>query len=150
VACDHEITVRPSFLTPVTGLALLVTLVAWVVTAAADPQTANAEPAALVLQQLEALRAHDFVGAYALASRELRRNFSRGEFEWMVKRAHPEIASSSSAVVVRTSASGGYVYVTVHVQGRNGHRVEALYELVHERDGWKVNALSSRASEEAI
>ena len=102
------------------------------------------EVGALVLRQIEALRKHDFATAYGLSSRELRRNFSRGEFEWMVKRAHPEVADSTFASVVRTHESGGFVYVTVKVRGRNGDSVEALYEMVHEADGWRVNALTSR------
>mgnify|MGYP003394218760 CR=1 FL=1 len=98
----------------------------------------------LVLRQLQALRAHDFAAAYALASMELRRNFRRAEFEWMVKRAHPEIASSDFAFVVRTHSAGDYLYVTVKVRGRNGQNVEALYEVVQEKGLWKVNALSTR------
>jgi hypothetical protein len=150
MACDHEFIVPRRALTVRACLALLLALATSAVSAVADPPRADAEAAALVLRQIEALRAHDFGGAYALASRELRRTFTRGEFEWMVKRAHPELASSASAVVVRTSESAGFVYVTVHVQGRNGRRVEALYELVRERDGWKVNAVTSRPGEGTI
>ena len=98
----------------------------------------------LVLRQLAALRAHDYAAAYALASAELRRHFSRGEFEWMVKRAHPELAGSAYAFVVRISEADGYLYVTAKVHGRNGHDVEALYEVVRENGALKVNALSSR------
>jgi hypothetical protein len=98
----------------------------------------------LVLRQIAALRAHDFVEAYAFASTELRRHFTPGEFEWMIKRAHPEVASSVYAFVVRTHEAEGFTYVTVKVQGRNGENVEALYEMVRERGAWKVNALSTR------
>jgi hypothetical protein len=102
------------------------------------------EAAAVVMRQIEALRAHDFIGAYALVSRELRRHFSRSEFEWMVKRAHPEVANPKYAFVVRTHETGGFVYVTVKIEGRNGKHVEALYEIVREGDALRVNALSSR------
>ena len=108
------------------------------------------EAGALVLRQIAALRSHDFAAAYAFASRELRRTFSRGEFEWMLKRAHPEVASSTFASVVRTHESGGYVYVTVKVVGRNGQKVEALYEMVQEADGWRVNALTSRQDDSLL
>jgi hypothetical protein len=123
-------------------LALAVSLA--VLSAAAARGDGLDEAGALVLRQIAALRAHDFAAAYAFASRELRRTFSRGEFEWMLKRAHPEVASSTFASVVRTHVSGGYVYVTVKVVGRNGQTVEALYEMVQEAGGWRVNALSSR------
>ena len=104
----------------------------------------NGAAADLVLRQIAALRAHDFAEAYTLASTELRRHFTPGEFEWMIKRAHPEVASSVYAFVVRTHEAEGYTYVTVKVQGRNGENVEALYEMVRERGLWKVNALSTR------
>jgi hypothetical protein len=122
----------------------LVALLAGVSIATAGEGGALDEVGELVLRQIAALRAHDFAGAYAFSSRELRRHFSLGEFEWMLKRAHPEVASSTFASVVRTHESGGYVYVTVKVVGRNGQTVEALYEMVREAGGWRVNALSSR------
>jgi putative lipoic acid-binding regulatory protein len=127
---------------PLVGLLLVLA-----VGAAADETVPSQEAMELVMQQLAALRAHDFTAAYALASTEMRRHFSRGEFEWMVKRAHPEIASSAYAFVVRTHESGGYLYVTVKVHGKNGKDVEALYELVREGGGLKVNALLSRSDD---
>jgi putative lipoic acid-binding regulatory protein len=119
-------------------------LLALALGARADDAVPATEAADLVLRQLAALRAHDFAGAYALASTELRRHFSRGEYEWMVKRTQPEIASSAYAFVVRTHESGGYLYVTVKIRGKNGQNVEALYEVVREGEALKVNAVSSR------
>jgi putative lipoic acid-binding regulatory protein len=127
---------------PLVGLLLVLA-----VGAMADETVPSSEATELVMRQLAALRAHDFTAAYALASTELRRHFSRGEFEWMVKRAHPEIASSAYAFVVRTHETGGYLYVTVKVHGKNGKNVEALYELVREGGGLKVNALVSRSDD---
>ena len=112
--------------------------------ARADETLSGGEAGGLVLRQLAFLRARDFAGAYALSSRELRRHFSRGEFEWMVKRAHPEIASSAYAFVVGVREAGGFVYVTAKVHGNNGQDVEALYEIVREGGVLKVNAVSSR------
>ena len=125
-------------------LALLVFCGSALAVAAQELAQDVAEP---VLRQIAALRAHDFTGAYALASKELRRTFSPSEFEWMVKRAHPEVANSAYAFVVRTHEASGYTYVTVKVHGRNGQNVEALYEMVREGGGWKINALSSRRDE---
>jgi hypothetical protein len=113
-------------------------------TASAEELSLPTDAADLVLRQIAALRAYDFTEAYACASKELRRTFTRNEFEWMVKRAHPEVASSAYAFVVRTHEAAGYAYVTVKVQGRNGRNVEALYEMVREGGQWKVNALSTR------
>jgi putative lipoic acid-binding regulatory protein len=139
-ACDHRGVRR---VLTVLALILAVTLAMVPAARGEDPK----EAAAVVMQQIEALRARDFAGAYALVSRELRRNFSRNEFEWMVKRAHPEIASSRHAYVVRTHETGGFVYVTVKIEGRNGKHIEALYEIVREGDTLKVNALSSRGDQ---
>jgi len=107
-------------------------------------ETTGPTPADVVMKLLAALRTQDFATAYALASREMHRHFSRGEFEWMVRRAHPELASSAYAFVVRTHEADGFVYVTVKVHGKNGKNVEALYEIVREGDTLKVNAMSSR------
>ncbi|HYE89899.1 MAG TPA: DUF4864 domain-containing protein [Terriglobales bacterium] len=109
-----------------------------------------AEPAELAMRHLEALRTHDFAAAYALASRDFRRTFSRSEFEWMLKRAHPEVAGHASAVLIRTRENDGFVYVTVRVQGRNGKHVEALFEIVREGDAWKVNALTTRPGDNVL
>ena len=132
-------------------LVLLIVMVAGAVTTARPGVTRgdeeSKEAAAVVMRQIEALRARDFAGAYALVSRELRRNFSPNEFEWMVKRAHPEVASSKHAYVVRTHETGGFVYVTVKIEGQNGKHIEALYEIVREGDTLKVNALSSRGDQ---
>jgi len=136
--CDHMgVNRRAAVIALVVGI---IAVAAGMAQGDEDPQ----EAVAVVMRQIEALRARDFSGAYALVSRELRRHFSRNEFEWMVKRAHPEVASSRNAFVVRTHQTDGFVYVTVKIEGRNGKHVEALYEIVREGDALKVNALSSR------
>ena len=121
-----------------------------VVSPAAAGEGVSGAAADLVMKQIALLRAHDFTSAYALVSRELRRTFTRNEYEWMVKRAHPEVASSAHAYVVRTREAPGFVYVTVKVLGRNGRHVEALYEIVREGDAFRVNALSTRRDEGVI
>jgi len=123
---------------------LFTVLLASTTTVRAQEPSPPSGAADLVLRQIAALRAHDFAEAYTFASTELRRHFTPGEFEWMIKRAHPEVASSVYAFVVRTHDAEGFTYVTVKVHGRNGENVEALYEMVRERGHWKVNALSTR------
>jgi len=125
-----------------------VALTLWLtLSSVAAAQEPGGEAAELALKQIAALRAHDFTSAYALVSTEFRRHFSPREYEWMVKRAHPEVASSEFAFVVRTHDADGYVYVTVKVRGRNGRNAEALYEMVREKGELKVNALSSRGDD---
>jgi hypothetical protein len=136
-ACDHRI-VRTRLVPRVVAVLLMVA------SAATADEARSATAADLVMRHLAALRAHNFAAAYSLASKEMHRHFTRSEFEWMVKRAYPEIASSAYAFVVRTHEADGFLYVTVKVHGRNGKNVEALYELVREGTDLKVNALSSR------
>ena len=142
LACDHG-SVKPAWL-------LLAFFFA--VTAAARAEDLPPDTAAgdLVLRQIAALRVRDFTAAYACVSTDFRKHFTPGEFEWMVKRAHPEVASSAYAFVVRTHEAAGFLYVTVKVQGRNGQHVEALYEMVREKGQWRVNALSSRRDESVL
>jgi hypothetical protein len=108
----------------------------------ADLARAAAEP---IMKQIEAFRRDDYEAAYAFASTEIKQMFDRLAFERMVKGGYPEIARSSFALVARTDvAPDGRVYVLVRVKGANGAGVEALYEMVREHDGWKINSVLTR------
>ena len=130
--------------TPIAVLTLVFALSPF---AAAQEVPQQGEAAELALKQIAALRVHDFARAYELVSAEFRRNFTAREYEWMVKRAHPEVASSEFAFVVRTHDADGFVYVTVKLRGKNGKNAEALYEMVREKGVLKVNAVSSRGDD---
>jgi ABC-type transporter MlaC component len=108
-----------------------------------------AEP---IFSQLEAFRRNDYDAAYAFASAEIRHLFDRGAFEQMVKRGYPEIAESTRAHVADTQiAPDGHVYIRLKIRGANGRHVEAVYEMVREAGGWKINGVVARpdAGEEA-
>jgi len=50
-----------------------------------------------------------------------------------------------SSVVSRTKASpDGHVFVRVKIQGENGNSIEALYDMVQEGDGWRVNGVVTK------
>jgi hypothetical protein len=103
---------------------------------------AAAEP---IMKQLEAFRRDDYDAAYVFASAEIKRMFDRQAFERMVKGGYPEIARSTFAVVSRTEvASDGHVYVSLKIQGANGNSVEALYDMVPESDGWRINGVVTK------
>jgi hypothetical protein len=105
------------------------------VEAAADP----------VMRQLEAFRRGDYELAYSFASSEIRQRFGRPDFEQMVRAGYPEIARSVSAVVFdRQQASNGHVYLRIKIRGANGNAIEALYEMVWERDGWRINGVVTK------
>jgi hypothetical protein len=109
-------------------------------------QDADAKAAAdLILRQLEAFRRDDYDGAYAFASEDIQQAFDRVSFERMVRSGYPEIAHSSSAVVSRMDvAQEGHVHIRMKVKGTNGNTVEALYDMVREGAGWRVNGVVTR------
>jgi len=103
---------------------------------------AVAEP---ITRQLEAFRRDDYDTAYAFASAGVRQAFDRHGFERMVKGGYPEIAHSISAFVSRTSGGpDGHVFVHVKIQGENGNSIEALYDMVQESDGWRINGVVTK------
>ena len=108
----------------------------------ADIAKAAAEP---IMRQLEAFRQNDYDAAYVFASAEIKQMFDRPAFERMVKGGYPEIARSTFAIISRTEVRpDGHVNILVRVNGANGLGIEALYEMVRESDGWKVNGVATR------
>lgn len=99
----------------------------------------------VVLQQLDAFRHDDFTTAYTLASVYIRQMFDRVSFEKMVRGGYPEIARSSSATVDgHRRGDAGEIYLFVRVRGSNGRTIEAVYELVPEGGGWRINGVVAR------
>jgi uncharacterized protein DUF4864 len=109
-------------------------------------QDADAKAAAdSILRQLEAFRRDDYDGAYAFASEDIQQAFDRVSFERMVRSGYPEIAHSSSAAVSQVDvAQDGHVHIRLKVKGTNGNTVEALYDMVRESAGWRVNGVVTR------
>jgi len=103
---------------------------------------AAAEP---IMKQLEAFRRDDYDVAYIFASADIQRMFDREAFERMVKGGYPEIARSTFALVSRTEVTpDGHVYVNVKIRGANGNSIEALYDMVRENDGWRINGVVTK------
>ena len=110
----------------------------------ADPRTVQAasEP---VMRQLEAFRRDDFDTAYSFASEEIQQRFDRARFEEMVRVGYPEIARSVFAVVAEGErAANGNVYLVLKIRGANGVSIEAVYEMVSEVGGWKINGVVTK------
>jgi hypothetical protein len=109
-------------------------------------QTGDAKAAAdPVMQQLAAFRRDDYDAAYDFASAEIRQMFDRAAFERMVKGGYPEIARSTCAVVAESRVTAeGHALVRVKIQGANGNGIEALYEMVLEDRGWRINGVVAR------
>jgi len=109
-----------------------------------EPDVAAARDAALA--QLEAFRGGDFDRAYTYASREIRTQFDRVAFERMVRRGYPQIAAPASVTVdgAERITGGGGVFLFLRIRGADGSAVEAIYEMVSEPEGWKVNGVVTR------
>jgi len=128
-------------------LALLLALAAFGVTGAeAQPLDADAQAAGrIVMQQLEAFRRDDFSTAYTFASVTIRQMFDRARFEQMVRGGYPEIAHSASATIEGSRrGDAGEIYLLVRIVGDNGRAIEAVYELVSESGGWRINSVVAR------
>lgn len=125
------------------GIVLGAVVVARVVLAQpADVARAVAEP---ITKQLEAFRRDDYDVAYTFASAEVRQMFDREAFERMVKGGYPEIARSTFALVSRTETGpDGHVYVRVKIRGANGNSIEALYDMIRDSDGWRINGVVTK------
>ena len=98
-----------------------------------------------VMRQLEAFRRDDFDTAYGFASEEIQHRFDRARFEEMVRAGYPEIARSVFAVVSEGErAANGNVYLVLKIRGANGVSIEAVYEMVSEPGGWKINGVVTK------
>jgi hypothetical protein len=107
----------------------------------ADAQAAGR----VVMQQLEAFRHDDFATAYSFASVNVRQMFDRAGFEQMVRGGYPEIAHSASATITGSRhGDTGEIYLFIRVLGDNGQAIEAVYELVPEGGGWRINGVVTR------
>ena len=136
--------------TPRTLAALLLALTALAATGAeSQPLDADAQAAGrVVMQQLEAFRRDDFSTAYTFASVTVRAMFDRARFEQMVRGGYPEIAHSVSAALERSRrGDAGEIYLLVRIVGDNGRAIEAVYELVSENGGWRINSVVTRPDE---
>jgi hypothetical protein len=105
------------------------------------------DPAAkdVILRQLAAFRAGDFQTAYGFASEAIRAQFDLAAFEQMVKSGYPQIARSTHAWVTeaRPGPDGG-LHVLLRIRGSDGTFVLALYEMVREGPGWRINGVVAR------
>ncbi len=118
---------------------------------AAQTPDAERQAAAMqqtVLDQLAAFRRGDWTTAYSFASQAIQGQFTPDAFREMVSRGYPAIARSASATVLRTEiADPARGYVEIRVEGQNGQRIDALYELIDEQGAWKVNGVVAKPAE---
>ncbi|MFQ5520947.1 MAG: DUF4864 domain-containing protein, partial [Candidatus Methylomirabilia bacterium] len=99
----------------------------------------------VIMQQLAAFKAGDYRTAYSFASLEIKALFDLLAFERMVKTGYPQIARSADAWVTEVKhVLDGKLHVYLTIRGADGVVVQALYEMVWEEAGWKINAVVTR------
>jgi len=133
---------------------LLLAGAAWAaVPFAADAPQDPVDPAAkeVILRQLAAFRAGDFRTAYGFASEAIRAQFDLAAFERMVRSSYPQIARSTHAWVLEARPGpDGALQILLRVRGSDGTFVLALYEMVREAPGWRINGVVARPDPGAI
>jgi hypothetical protein len=132
--------------------ALLLAAAAALASSPAGAQSAASKAAAEpILKQLDAFRRDDYDAAYGFASAEIRDVYDRAGFERMVRTGYPEIARSTYALVAGTEERpDGHVLVRVRIRGANGNSVEAVYDMVNQPDGWRINGVATRPDQGLI
>ena len=129
--------------TMILALAAATLLVAAASLAQPEPDVkASAGP---IMKQLEAFRRGDYDTAYTFAAAEIKELFDRAAFERMVKNGYPEIARSTFALIARSEVGpDGHVYVRGKIRGANGNSIEAVYDMVQEAGGWRINGVATK------
>ena len=114
-------------------------------TSFAQPATDVKAAAAPIMKQLEAFRRDDYDTAYTFAAADIKDMFDRAAFERMVRSGYPEIARSTFALIAHTEvAPDGHVHIRVRIRGANGNSIEAVYDMVQEAGGWRINGVATR------
>jgi hypothetical protein len=127
------------------ALSLVVEASAPTAAAAAQPADLARAAAEPLMKQLEAFRRDDYEAAYVFASTEIEQMLDHLAFERMVKGGLPR--DRPLVLRARRPDRRGAGWPRVRpgpVKGANGAGIDALYEVVREHDGWKINSVVTR------
>lgn len=93
--------------------------------------------------QLNAFNREDYDTAYSFASRHIQTNFSRLEFEQMVKSGYPQIARSRRAVFEKIAflETESRAVATVMITGLDRTTITANYRMVWEDGRWRIDGV---------
>ena len=118
------------------GTAAIITayLQAW-----ADANVKPADLYAVVNEQLGNLRRQNFPAAYSQASLEIQQRFTVDEFARMVRLDYPTLMEPTQAEYGPVEARGNHAAIRVYLIGRDGLVMPCLYQLVREREGWRID-----------
>ncbi len=97
---------------------------------------------ATVEGQLAAFERENFSAAYGFAAQGIRRQFSAAVFAEMIRRGYPALVRHARREIglVRDNREGR-AFVDVTVFDARGKAARFRYQLVEERDGWRVEGV---------
>jgi len=95
----------------------------------------------VVNEQLAAMRASDYPGAYRRASSGVQQKFTLPQFESMVRRSYGGLAAAHRVEFGAVELEGSTAYLQVFFFAANGSVRSFVYSLIAEDDGWKIGGV---------
>ncbi|MBW3637834.1 MAG: DUF4864 domain-containing protein [Armatimonadetes bacterium] len=118
----------------------------------APPQWKTATPTqrsaggAAIRSQLDAFKKGQWDKAVSFQSATLQRNFaSTAAFRAMMERTYPQFIRFKTVSFGPARAAGPYVQIAVKLTGSDGATTDAIYTLVKEKAGYRVDGVSGGA-----
>ena len=106
--------------------------------AASDPRIE-----AVIMQQLDAFKSNDGIGAFKHASPMIQGMFGDPvTFLGMVQSGYPQISRSRSAKFLNFANVEGKLIQTVLIEGADGTFVTAAYEMIEIDGVWRINGVT--------
>ncbi len=103
------------------------------------PPPAASELYSVVNRQLFAFRTADFDSAYRHAAAGVQQQFSRAQFELMIRRDFSPMTRAQRVEFGAVRIAGSSALVQVLLTGRDGTVRGFLYSFTAEPDGWKID-----------
>jgi hypothetical protein len=95
----------------------------------------------VVNEQLAAMRAADFTGAYRKASSGVQQKFTLPQFERMVRHNYGEMTAAHRVEFGAIEMQGSSAYLQVFFFDAGGRARTFVYNLIAEDDGWKIGGV---------
>lgn len=106
-----------------------------------NPAPAPRELYSIVNRQLAAFRTADFDSAYRQAAAGVQQEFSRSQFELMIRRDFSSMTDAEHVEFGAISVAGANAMVQVFLRASDGSVRGFLYSFTAEADGWKIDGV---------
>ncbi len=84
------------------------------------------------------MRSEDYGSAYQYASTRLHRKFDLKQFRALVRSGYSLLVNSERLEYGTIKVEGNRALVYVFILAKNGRVIPCIYNLVRERDSWKI------------